>query len=118
MLFKTSLMSAVSAATLIGTAYAFNGTANLGFIGTTNCGCPTFNGPYAAAVPAELVGSARCCNVAITVTYLDKTVEAVFSGIYDAGAGTENVALSPRAFADLAGFPEETALAPVTWSFK
>ncbi|KAJ7124623.1 hypothetical protein C8R43DRAFT_958674 [Mycena crocata] len=118
MFFKTSLLSAVSSAMLIGAAHGFNGTANLGFYGTTNCGCPPWNGPYAIAIPAELVGSAVCCNVGVTLTYLDKTVPAVFSGIYDAGAGTENVALSARAFADLAGWPEDTALAPVTWSFN
>jgi hypothetical protein len=59
----------------------------------------------------------------ITPTYiyispdLDQTVDAVFSGYYDDGEGTENIALSPAAFAELASFPEETLLSPVTWSF-
>ncbi|KAJ6477284.1 hypothetical protein DFH09DRAFT_1162514, partial [Mycena vulgaris] len=49
---------------------------------------------------------------------LGQSVVAVFSGIYDAGAGTEDAALSPTAFAALAEFPEESFLAPVTWSFN
>ncbi|KAJ6616353.1 hypothetical protein B0H10DRAFT_1400212 [Mycena sp. CBHHK59/15] len=118
-MFSTkSLLATISAAMLIGTANAFNGTANLGFYGTTNCGCPPWNGPYAVAVPSDLVGSAVCCNDAVTLSYLGKSIPAVFSGIYDAGAGSQNVALSPTAFAALAGFPEETSLSPVTWSFN
>lgn len=109
--------------------------ANLGFFGTTNCGCPPFNGPFAVAVPSALVGSAVCCNDAVTLSCTcvsphphaspltllpveGETVTAIFSGIYDDGAGTENVALSPTAFAALAGFPEDTSLSPVTWSFE
>lgn len=46
------------------------------------------------------------------------TTTAIFSGIYDGGAGTENVALSPLPFAALAGFPEDTSVADVTWFFN
>ncbi|KAJ7900889.1 hypothetical protein B0H13DRAFT_2336306 [Mycena leptocephala] len=100
-MFSTKcLLAAVSAALLVGTANAFNGTANLGFFETTSCPCPPWNGPYAVAVP-----------------HLDQTVDAVLSGYYDDGEGTENIALSPAAFAALASFPEETLLSPVTWSF-
>ncbi|KAJ7905859.1 hypothetical protein B0H13DRAFT_1881130 [Mycena leptocephala] len=117
-MFSTkSLFAAVSAALLVGTANAFNGTANLGFYDTTDCGCPPFNGPYAVAIPRQLVGTESCCDVGITLSYLDQTVDAVFSGYYDAAAGTENIALSPAAFAALAGFPEETSLSPIIWSF-
>ncbi|KAJ6484292.1 hypothetical protein DFH09DRAFT_1211446 [Mycena vulgaris] len=118
-MFSTkSLLAAVSAAMVLGTAHAFNGTAHLGFYGTTNCGCPPWNGPYAVAIPSALVGDAVCCNDAITITYLDKITTAVFSGIYDAGADTQDVALSPTAFAALGGFPEETEHSPVSWSFN
>ncbi|KAK7045096.1 hypothetical protein R3P38DRAFT_3177327 [Favolaschia claudopus] len=105
------------AASLVGATNAFNGTANLGFYGTTSCSCPPWNGPYAVAIARALVGTEVCCNVGITVSYLDQTVDAVFSGYYEDGAGTENIALSPAAFAALAGFPWETSLAPVNWSF-
>ncbi|KAJ7096810.1 hypothetical protein C8R44DRAFT_889415 [Mycena epipterygia] len=118
MAFTKSLLAAVSTAIFFGTSNAFTGTANLGFYGTTNCGCPPFNGPYAIAVPSALVGSAVCCNDAVTLSFEGETVTAIFSGIYDDGAGTENVALSPTAFAALAGFPEDTSLSPVTWSFE
>ena len=37
---------------------------------------------------------------------LDQTVDAVFSGYYDDGEGTEDIALSPAAFAALAGHPD------------
>ncbi|KAJ7081194.1 hypothetical protein B0H15DRAFT_855351 [Mycena belliarum] len=115
MAFTKSLLATISAAVAV---TAFNGTANLGFTGSTNCGCPPFNGPFAAAIPSNTVGDAVCCNDIITITFLDQTTTAVFSGIYDAGAGTENIALSPAAFDALAGNPEQTSLSPVTWSFK
>ncbi|KAJ6620163.1 hypothetical protein B0H10DRAFT_1946229 [Mycena sp. CBHHK59/15] len=113
MFFKKALLTAVSTATGIGTAHAFNGTATLGFYQVVNCFCPPWNGPYAVAIPSTLVGSATCCNDQITLTYLDQTVSAVFSGIYVAGEGTEDIALSPDVFGALAGHPWETALAPM-----
>ncbi|KAJ7167979.1 hypothetical protein C8R46DRAFT_1094628 [Mycena filopes] len=109
-----SLLVAVSAAVL---AQAYNGTAILGFYGTTSCGCPPWNGPYAVAIPRDLVGTETCCNVGVTVTWLDSTIDAVFSGYYEDGAGTEGIALSAAAFAALGGFPDQTAHFPVTWSF-
>ncbi|KAJ7823725.1 hypothetical protein B0H14DRAFT_2689307 [Mycena olivaceomarginata] len=117
MFTSKALLSAVAAAIFVGTATAFNGTATLGFYDTANCGCPPWNGPYAVAIPRELAGTEVCCNVGITLTYLDNTVDAVFSGYYDDATGTENIALSAAAFAALAGHPEETSLAPVAWSF-
>ncbi|KAJ7245919.1 hypothetical protein B0H12DRAFT_1127163 [Mycena haematopus] len=118
-MFSTKpLLSVVAAAALlVGTANAFNGTAILGFYDTTSCPCPPWNGPFAVAIPRGLVGTEVCCNVGITLSYEGQTTDAVFSGYYEAGAGTENVALSPAAFAALAGFPEETSLSGVTWSF-
>ncbi|KAJ6483252.1 hypothetical protein C8R45DRAFT_1099531 [Mycena sanguinolenta] len=110
------LLSVVAAALLVGTANAFTGTANLGFYNATSCGCPPWNGPFAIAIPSALVGTQVCCNVGITLSYEGQTTDAVFSGYYDAG-GAEDVALSPEAFAALAGWPEETSLSPVTWSF-
>ncbi|KAJ6474001.1 hypothetical protein C8R47DRAFT_1199562 [Mycena vitilis] len=117
-MFSTkSFLATISVALFVGTAAAFNGTANLGFYGTTSCPCPPWNGPYAVAIPSALIGSEVCCNVGISLTYLGQTVDAVFSGTYDEGEGTENIALSPAAFAALAGFPEETSLDGVAWSF-
>ncbi|KAF7343631.1 hypothetical protein MSAN_01983800 [Mycena sanguinolenta] len=117
-MFSTKpLLSVVAAALLAGTVNAYTGTAILGFYNTTSCGCPAFNGPYAVAIPRELVGTQSCCDVGITLSYGGETTDAVFSGYYEAGAGTENVALSPEAFAALAGFPDEVSLSPVTWSF-
>ncbi|KAJ7698330.1 hypothetical protein B0H17DRAFT_1050790 [Mycena rosella] len=115
MVSTKSLLAAVSTAVAVN---AFNGTANLGFYDTSNCGCPPWNGPFAVAVPSNTVGDAVCCDDSITISYLGQTTTAVFSGIYEAGAGTENVALSPSAFAALAGWPEDTSLSPVTWSFN
>ncbi|KAJ7458551.1 hypothetical protein FB451DRAFT_1273420 [Mycena latifolia] len=114
MAFTKSLLAAVSAAVAVN---AFSGTANLGFYETTNCPCPPWNGPFAVAIPSNTVGDKVCCNDQITFTYLDQTTTAVFSGTYDAGAGTEDVALSPAAFAALAGHPQDTSISPVTWSF-
>ncbi|KAF8134087.1 hypothetical protein K438DRAFT_1883654 [Mycena galopus ATCC 62051] len=111
------LLSVLATALLVGTANAFNGTGNLGFYDTSSCSCPPWNGPFAVAIPRELAGAEVCCNVGVTLSYLDQSIDAVFSGYYDAGTGTEDVALSPAAFAALAGFPEKTSLAPFTWSF-
>ncbi|KAJ7905861.1 hypothetical protein B0H13DRAFT_1881133 [Mycena leptocephala] len=117
-MFSTkSLLAIVSTAMFIGTASAFTGTANLGFSGTTVCACPPFNGPFAVAIPSADVGTKVCCNDQITITFNDKTTTAVFSGIYNAGAGTDNIALSPDAFAALGGAPEDISHSPVTWSF-
>ncbi|KAF8175984.1 hypothetical protein K438DRAFT_2044635 [Mycena galopus ATCC 62051] len=116
-MFSTKpFLSAVAAAILVGTAAAYNGTANLGFYNTVDCPCPAFNGPYAIAIPSALVGTEQCCDVEITLSYEGQTTTAVFSGTYDA-AGPEDIALSPEAFAALAGFPQETSLVGVTWSF-
>jgi hypothetical protein len=41
----------------------------------------------------------------------------VFSGYYDAGAGTQNIALSAAAFAALDSNADDTSIAGVTWSF-
>lgn len=41
----------------------------------------------------------------------------MFSGFYDAGAGTQNVALSDFTFDVLKDSAGQTALAPVTWAF-
>ncbi|KAJ7721435.1 hypothetical protein DFH07DRAFT_946882 [Mycena maculata] len=111
--------SFIAAAVLIGAASAqFTGTATIGFTGTTNCGCPATNGPFAVSIPAALVGSEVCCDVSITVSYNGKTISAVFNGIFDAGAGTENIQLSEEAFAVLEDNSGETSLSPVTWEFS
>ncbi|KAF8129704.1 hypothetical protein K438DRAFT_1948478 [Mycena galopus ATCC 62051] len=120
-MFSTKLvLSAVAAALLAGTANAYNGTAHLGFYDASWEGCPPWNGPFAIAIPSALVGTEQACNVEITLSFGPpgeaQTTTAVFSGIYDAG-GPEDVALSPDAFAALAGWPYETSLEGVTWSF-
>ncbi|KAJ7837099.1 hypothetical protein B0H13DRAFT_1912696 [Mycena leptocephala] len=115
----TKFFSTLASTTvLIGVANAFNGTANLGFFGTTNCGCAFSGDQFWIAVPPALVGSAKCCTDQVILHYEDKTVTAMFTGIYNAGAGTTNVAFSPGAFAVLEGGPSETSLSPVTWSFE
>ncbi|KAJ7747114.1 hypothetical protein DFH07DRAFT_1037246 [Mycena maculata] len=115
-----ALLAAITVTVVIGSANAVNytGTANLGFYGTTNCGCPPFNGPFAVAIPTQLVGDAVCCDDSVTITYEGETTTAVFSAIYDTGSGTENIALSALAFGALAGFPEDTSLSPATWFFN
>ncbi|KAJ7775928.1 hypothetical protein DFH07DRAFT_798873 [Mycena maculata] len=119
MFFKSLLLAVVSAVVLVGTVKAANytGIANLGFFDTTNCGCPPWNGPYAIAIPSNLVGDAVCCDATVTLSYSGETVDAVFSGTYSGGAGPEDIALSPLAFGAIAGWPEETALFPVVWYF-
>ncbi|KAJ7034270.1 hypothetical protein C8F04DRAFT_1102106 [Mycena alexandri] len=117
-MFSTkSLLATISTATVfIGAANAFSGTAHLGFYNATSCGCGPQNGPFAIAIPSALVGSNVCCNVQINLSFEGESTTAVFSGAYDAG-GAQDIALSPDAFAALAGFPEDVSLSPVTWSF-
>ncbi|KAJ7454623.1 hypothetical protein B0H11DRAFT_2069229 [Mycena galericulata] len=103
---------------LIGTARAFTGVAIIGFTGTASCNCPAFNGPFAASIPAALVGTAVCCNDEITLSYNGRTVPAVFSGICNDCFGTQNVELSAAAFGVLEDNTTETTLSPVTWAFS
>ncbi|KAJ7454622.1 hypothetical protein B0H11DRAFT_2069227 [Mycena galericulata] len=110
--------SFLATAMLIGAARAFTGTAILGFTGTANCGCPASNGPFAVSIPADLVGTAVCCDDSITLTYNGRTTPAVFNGIYNDGAGTQNVELSSAAFAALEDNAGQTTLSPVTWAFN
>ncbi|KAJ7486938.1 hypothetical protein FB451DRAFT_1228370 [Mycena latifolia] len=98
-MFPKYLLASVSAALLIGATSAFVGTAQDGFAGVTSCNCPSSVGAFTAAVPSALVESHVCCTDVIIITLNNGTMQAVFSGIYDAGAGTENIALSPSAFA-------------------
>ncbi|KAJ7692196.1 hypothetical protein B0H17DRAFT_1061573 [Mycena rosella] len=110
--------SLLTAAMLVGAANAFTGTANLGFTGVTTCGCSPSNGPFAVAIPAALAGTHVCCNEAITLSYNGKSVTAIYSGTYDAGAGTQNVALTATAFDVLEDNSGQTSLSPVTWAFN
>ncbi|KAJ7931075.1 hypothetical protein B0H13DRAFT_1960226 [Mycena leptocephala] len=118
MFFTKSFLAAVSTAMLIGSAAAFTGTATVGFAGTTNCGCPASNGPFAVSIPSALVGTHVCCNDAITIQYNGKSVQAIFNGRYDAGAGTQNIQLSSVAFAAIEDNSSQTSLSPVTWAFN
>ncbi|KAJ6594980.1 hypothetical protein B0H10DRAFT_447999 [Mycena sp. CBHHK59/15] len=115
MFFNKALLAT---AMLIGAVSAFTGTATLGFTGTTNCGCPATNGPFAVSIPSALVGTHVCCDDSITLSYNGKTTSAIFNGIYDAGAGTDNIELSSVAFAALEDNPTQTTLSPVTWVFN
>ncbi|KAJ7159380.1 hypothetical protein C8R43DRAFT_1234085 [Mycena crocata] len=117
MFFKKSLLSAASAAMLFGVTNAFTGIASLGFEGVTSCDCPATNGPVVVAVPAALIGTAVCCRALVTLNYNGKSVTAHLSGVFDAGAGTENVALGPFTFGVLADDSSQTTLSPVTWAF-
>ncbi|KAJ7110620.1 hypothetical protein C8R44DRAFT_883751 [Mycena epipterygia] len=86
--------------------------------GSTSCECPTQNTAFGIAIPAALMGSNMCCNVQVQLAFGERTSAAVLDAIYDTGAGTENIALSPAAFAALSpGFINQTSLSPVTWSF-
>jgi hypothetical protein len=42
----------------------------------------------------------------------------VLTGIFDGGAGTQNIALSPSAFAALGGSPGETSITSVVWAWN
>ncbi|KAJ7110621.1 hypothetical protein C8R44DRAFT_743085 [Mycena epipterygia] len=110
---------AVLAAMFIGGASAFTGTATLGISPdtTTSCGCGADNGPFEVAIPAALVGSNVCCDTQVNLAFGDETTTAVFGAIYNAGAGTENIALSADAFSALSPGGTGTTLSPVTWSF-
>jgi ribosomal protein L25 (general stress protein Ctc) len=46
-----------------------------------------------------------------------KSVTAILSAVYDAGAGTQNIALSDVAFAQIQDTAGQTTLSPVTWAF-
>ncbi|KAJ7136830.1 hypothetical protein C8R44DRAFT_848352 [Mycena epipterygia] len=120
-MFNKSLLIGVAAAMFMGTARAFTGTASIWTFPddqVTSCNCSASNGPLAVAIPSALVGTEICCTVEITATFNGKSVPAVFSGIFDAAAGAENIALTPTAFALLADNSGETTLSPVTWSFN
>ncbi|KAF7351697.1 hypothetical protein MSAN_01602700 [Mycena sanguinolenta] len=95
-----------------------SGTATLGFTGTTNCGCPPSNGPFAVSIPKELMNDRTCCQDTVTVEYKGKAVTAILSGVFDDGDGTENIEMSPMAFALIADNPTDTTVGPVTWSFN
>ncbi|KAF7359767.1 hypothetical protein MVEN_00701500 [Mycena venus] len=118
MFFNKSLLAAISAAMFVGSVTAFTGTASIGFVGTTNCGCPATNGPFAVSIPSALVGTHVCCQDSITVTYNGKSVTAIYNGIFDAGAGTQNIQLSQVAFAQIEDDSTETSVSPVTWAFN
>ncbi|KAJ6572504.1 hypothetical protein DFH09DRAFT_1153039 [Mycena vulgaris] len=97
MFFNTSLLAAV----LIGSANAFTGIATDGLPGTTNCGCPNLwcpasNGPFAVWIPSAL---------------------RRFNGIFNSGAGTQNIVLSQTAFTALEDSPTDTSLS-VTWAWN
>ncbi|KAJ6502800.1 hypothetical protein C8R47DRAFT_216311 [Mycena vitilis] len=109
MFSSKSLFAAVSAALLIGSANAFTGT--------TNCGCPASNGPFAVSIPSALVGTHVCCDESITISFNGESVDAVFNGIFDGGAGTQNIQLSQVAFDAIEDNSGETSLSPVTWAF-
>jgi hypothetical protein len=47
-----------------------------------------------------------------------KSVQAIFNGRYDAGAGTQNIQLSSVAFAAIEDNSSQTSLSPVTWAFN
>jgi hypothetical protein len=44
-----------------------------------------------------------------------KSVVVIFGGMFDQGKGTENIELSPMAFAMISDNPKDTTLGPVTW---
>ncbi|KAJ6526326.1 hypothetical protein B0H19DRAFT_1197199 [Mycena capillaripes] len=122
MIFISSLLAAVSAATLMGRANAFEGTATLAQfnVGYVSCPCPPFNGPSAAYIPPALVGSHQCCQgPEITITYNGKSVPAVFSGFLtcDGCNDSQDIYLSPFAFEQLEDNANQTTLSGVTWSF-
>ncbi|KAJ7290786.1 hypothetical protein C8J57DRAFT_1213426 [Mycena rebaudengoi] len=129
--FFSSLLTAVSAATIMGRANAFKGTGvyaslqpkstlaefNVGYV---SCPCPPFNGPLAAYIPPALVGSHKCCqSPEITITYNGKSVPAVFSGFLTCDGCNEgqDIYLSPFAFQQLEDNANQTTLSGVTWSF-
>ncbi|KAJ7252055.1 hypothetical protein C8J57DRAFT_1520384 [Mycena rebaudengoi] len=97
MFFNKSLLAAISTAMLVGAANAFTGTATRG------------------ALISPVI---RCCADTVIVTYNGKSVGAILSAVYDAGAGTENIALSDIAFDMIEDTVGQTTLSPVTWSFR
>ncbi|KAJ7617608.1 hypothetical protein DFH06DRAFT_100557 [Mycena polygramma] len=118
MFFAKSLLAFVSAALLVGTASALTGTAHLGLTdGVTLCACGPQNGPFGVAIPSDLVGTHVCCNEQIAITGPSFNTTAVFTGTYDAGAGTQDIALSASAFSALDKNPGDTTLAGVSWVF-
>ncbi|KAF7288893.1 hypothetical protein MIND_01405300 [Mycena indigotica] len=116
MFSKQTLLAYISLASTLGLVNAFNGTAYLGFANVEGCSCPAFNGPYGVAVPRALVGSHTCCNEGVTLSYKGNSVTAVFSGFFDA-EGAQDVALSPRAFSDLAPSTWTGPVEGVVWQF-
>ncbi|KAF7351691.1 hypothetical protein MSAN_01602100 [Mycena sanguinolenta] len=95
-----------------------SGTATLGFKGTTNCGCPPNNGPFAVSIPEEFMKKRECCQDTLTVEHRGKTVTVILNGVFDDGEGTQNIEMSPMAFAMIADNPTDTTIGPVTWSFN
>ncbi|CAK5266480.1 unnamed protein product [Mycena citricolor] len=112
-----TLASAFSVATAAAANPVYTGSAMLGFYQVTACDCPPWNGPFAAAMPIELTYGFVCCNDQITVTMGGVSTTAVFSGYFDGGEGTQNIALSPVAFTSISGTPQAVEMDDATWSF-
>ncbi|KAJ6559601.1 hypothetical protein B0H19DRAFT_1289048 [Mycena capillaripes] len=116
MFIKKSLLVAISAAIFVG-ATAFTGSACIGFTGTTFCGCPAANGPFLVSIASALFGNFVCCQDSITVTHNGKSVTAILSGVFDAGAGTHDIQVSAVAFAGIEDNSSEFC-ASVSWEFN
>ncbi|KAJ7303732.1 hypothetical protein DFH08DRAFT_976905 [Mycena albidolilacea] len=113
MFFNKSLLAAISAAMFVGSATAFTGFHRLCWHHQL-----ATNGPFAVSIPSTDVGTHVCCQDSITVNYNGKSVAAIFNGIFDAGAGTDNIQLSQVAFAQVEDNSSETPVSPVTWAFN
>ncbi|KAJ7842620.1 hypothetical protein B0H13DRAFT_2046556 [Mycena leptocephala] len=118
LMFSKSLLALVSTVMCFRAASAqITGTATRGFNGTTNCGCPPFNGPFAISIPAGFLNARVCCQDTITVNYNGKSVQAILSGVYDAQAGTTNIELTDTPFSVLQDNANQQTISPVTWQF-
>ncbi|KAJ6561534.1 hypothetical protein DFH09DRAFT_1364471 [Mycena vulgaris] len=118
MFFSKSLLAAAAAIFLRGTGVsAFAGEATVGFTGTTFCGCSATVGPFMVSIPATDIGTHVCCEETITVSHNGKSIVVLIVGIYNGGAGTNDIQLGPGAFDLLADFVGEILL-DVIWAFE
>ncbi|PPQ87363.1 hypothetical protein CVT25_001979, partial [Psilocybe cyanescens] len=119
----TMFASRVIFALVAGVVAVTSVSANTGYATHDNQGirkCPiACPGPqptkYQVALPSDQFPDfSRCCST-VRVSYEGKNIDTVFTGLYDAGAHTQNISLNDAAFNLLAPLTVDKIF-PVVWN--